>query len=488
MAGGTWDPLQPKYLPGLYLDFQSAGLAAIQPGSRGTVIMPVKANWGPVRQFVTIESEDDILKTFTSDESHGETAYTNLRFALMGGAQKILAYRLADSNAAVETITLNDTSATPVGVLKLTTKYPTVRQFNITVRTNLVDNTKYDILLYEGSTFLYMATFSKTDPVDSAVSAINNDPNNSWITATNVAAGNGNLALVSSQPMTGGNEGLAGITSTDYVNFLAAAEGQDFNILTLDGISDPAIQTSVASWVERVRSEGKGIICIMGGSVTDDTSSNAVATAESRAYGFNHEGIVCVGTGAILDGVTYSSAQVASYIAGAIAGQKMSESITYFATPFSDVTRRWTKSEMESAVQNGVLLLVNDGRIVKVLRGMNSLVTLRQGQNNFWKKIRAIRTMDAINDDLSRTAEDNYIGKINNTEEGRLSLIGACKQYMQVLSQSGVIENTGWDVFLDPTYYGTSATITPEPDQVYIKWQARLTDVMEFIFGTFVVE
>jgi hypothetical protein len=96
--------------------------------------------------------------------------------------------------------------------------------------------------------------------------------------------------------------------------------------------------------------------------------------------------------------------------------------------------------------------------------------------------------MDAINADLVRAAEDNYIGKVNNTEEGRLALIGACKQYMQTLVQGGVIEATGWDVYLDPDYYGSNPIYTPAADQVYLKWEAKLTDVMEIILGTFVVK
>lgn len=99
-------------------------------------------------------------------------------------------------------------------------------------------------------------------------------------------------------------------------------------------------------------------------------------------------------------------------------------------------------------------MLIHDGRKVKVLRGMNSLVTLQIGQNNSWKKILTIRVMDVINGDLQRTAEDVYIGKVNNTEKGRLALIGACKEYLRTLAQSSVIETDGYDVILDPDYYG----------------------------------
>ncbi|HEX3046207.1 MAG TPA: phage tail sheath family protein [Bacillota bacterium] len=486
MAGGTWSPTELPVLPGLYLNFQAAALAAIQPGARGVVIAPVKAPWGPVRQFVEITSEAGIIENYTGDLSNGATAYTTLRLALMGGAKKVLAYRLADTNASNASVMLQDDTGM-ADIIRLETRYPSARDFKVSVQPNLIDNSKKDLKLFEGTTLL--KTFTLTGGASqSIVDAINNDTGNKWLTATKLTEGTGVLNNVSNAALVGGNSGMASVLAAEYVNALAAFETQEFNIVTLDGVYDEPIQTSVKSWVSRIRGEGKGVIAVMGGSTADDTASDAVSKAVARTAGFNHEGIVNVGVGVNLDGTNYCSAQVAAYVAGLIAGQKLSESTTYAATPFDDVTRRWSRSEQEQAVRNGVFLLFHDGRMVKVLRGMNSLISLRQGQNNSWKKIRAIRVMDAINADLMRAAEDNYIGKVNNTEEGRLALIGACKQYMQTLSQGGVIEGAGWDVYLNPVYYGPGAVITPEPDQVYLKWEARLTDVMEIILGTFMVK
>lgn len=482
MAGGTWSPTDLPVLPGLYLNFQSAALASIQPGARGVVVAPVKAHWGPVKQFVEITSEADILNTYTDDESNGATAYTTLRFALLGGAKKVLSYRLADSSAAKASATLNDGSSANLVTVEALYDGARGNNFKVTVQTNASDSAKKDFKLYENTTLLETFTFDGT--ASGLVETVTG--NSKYVSVTKLA--DGTVGNVSNASLTGGVSGISNIVAADYVNALSAFETQEFNLLTLDGVTDPAIQTSVVSWIDRVRSEGKGVEAVLGGSAADDTATDAVAKATSRSAGFNHEGVVNVGTGAVLDGVSYSSAQIAAYVAGLIAGQKLSESTTYAVTPFDDVTRRWTRSEQEQAVSNGVFLLVNDGRQVKVLRGMNSLVTLRQGQNKTWKKIRTIRVMDSINNDLLRSAEDNYVGKINNTVEGRISLIGACKQYMQTLAQSGVIEADGWDVYLDPDYYGQSAMITPEPDQVYVKWEARLTDAMEQIFGTFLVK
>jgi hypothetical protein len=486
MAGGTWSPTEGKERPGFYLNFIAAALAAIKSGARGVVAVPVKAHWGPVRQFVDITDEAGIIKTYTTDSTSSATAYDTLRFALLGGAKTVKAYRLATDEAVKSTRTLQDGAAT--NVIILTAKYEGERgnNFKVTVRNNLVDSdNKKDILLYEGTALLRTFTFAKGEAiVDNAVAAINNDTGNEWITATQVVAGNGTLADITTQPLSGGNSGIAGITNTDYMKAVDASEAIQFNLLTMDGITDPSLQTSIAGWVSRVRSEGKGVVAVLGGSSTDDQT---LAAGNTRSQTFNHEGIINVTTGAVLDGVSYTSAQVAPYIAGLIAGQKLSESITYASTPFDDVTRRYTHNEVVAALQSGSLILVHDGEKVKVERGINTLTSLRQGQNNQWKKIRAIRTMDSINADLLKAAEDNYIGKVNNNEDGQAALLAAFKQYMETMVTGGVILRD-FAVYLDPQYHGKNPSTPAAADEVYPKWEAYITDTMEKIFGTFIVK
>ncbi|MBB6673018.1 phage tail sheath family protein [Cohnella nanjingensis] len=489
MAGGTWSPTDMPILPGFFLNFKAAALAAIGPGARGVVVVPVKAHWGPVKSFVEIVSEVDIANRFTDDESSGATAYTTLRLALLGGAKKVLAYRIADSSAAKAFKVLQDTTATPVDALRIEALHPGARAnaFRLVVQPNLVDSTKKDIKLYEDTTLLRTFTFA-SGTVQAAVDAINGDAANQWITAIKLADGNGTLANQAGAILSAGASGISGIVNADYTAALSAFETQQFNVLALDGISDPALQASVVAWVARVRNEGKLIQAVLGGSEADDKASDAVSKATARSASFNHEGIINVGTGGVLAGVSYSSAQTSAYVAGLAAGTPLSSSTTYAPSPFSDITRRWSRSEQEQATKGGVFLHIHDGRQVKVLKGINSLVTLRAGQNTSFKKIRAISVMDAINTDLLQAAEDNYLGKVNNTAEGRLALISAMKAYMLTLAQGGVIEATGYDVMLDPAYHSTAPTGAALPDQVFLKWTARLTDVMEQILGTFIVQ
>jgi len=487
MAGGKWDVLDLPRIPGLYMNFEAAALAAIQPGSRGIVLVPVKAHWGPDKEFQTITRESHITDLFTADDSDGSTAYKTCRFALMGGAKEVIAYRLVDGDAAVATLTLKDTTAEPVNVIRLDAYYKGARgnSFKITVAVNPVDGNYKDIKLYEGTTLRRTYTFT-SGTIAAAVAAINNDTSK-YLKATLLAEGNGILTNIAAQPMTGGDSGIDGLVTQDYTDAFTLFETQEFNLIALDGVTSSGIQASFKAWVERVRSEGTYIIGVIGGSAVNDKAVDAVDQAVARSAANNYEGIVNVGCGAYLAGVEYSSAELAPWVAGLIAGKKLKESVTYAPAPFSDVNRRWTKSEQVDAVEGGVFLLFHDGLIVKVLKGINTLVALRTDQNNSFKKIRPIRVMDAIASDLQKTAEANYIGKVNNTEEGRLALIGACLQYMATLAKGGVIEATGYYVILDPDYYGDGATLTPEPDQVFLNFGARLTDTIEAIFGVFYV-
>ncbi|MCQ4086674.1 phage tail sheath family protein [Saccharibacillus sp. JS10] len=485
MAGGTWSTTEKSVLPGLYMNFQAAAASAIQPGSRGTVAVIVKSNWGPEREFVEIGSEAAIARTFSNEQTDGATAYDSLYLALLGGPQKLLAYRIADDTAAAASLTLKSGET---NALRLTTKYTGSRgnTFRVAVQPNMTQENALELRLYEASKLL--RTFvSESGDVASFVEMINADAENAWIQAEALAP-ESVLSQVSGVAFAGGASGNGELTNADYIAAQTALESTDFDVLALDFAADSALLQSFASFVKRLRAEGRGITLVVGGSAADDVSTNAPTLVSARSATLNHEGIVNVGTGVKLGSAVYSSAQTSAYVAGLIAGQRLNESTTYHATPFEDVTRRWTRSEQEHAVKNGVFLLFHDGRQVKTLRGINTLVAPASGQNNAWKKIRSVRVMDTISSDLQRTAEDSYIGKVNNTEEGRLALIGAMKEYLALLAQSGVIETGGFDVIQDPAYYGDAPITKPEADQVFLQWNVKLSDVMEQLFGTFYVQ
>ena len=470
MASGYWSETDKPTRPGFYNRFKAAALSRIQAGKRGIVTMPVKANWGPVKTVVSITSEKDLGIKFGSDTNF--TAYKLGRLALLGQPKELLLYRLADGTEAVATITLKDTTATPVNVLKLDTKYPTTREFNVTVRSNIVDGTKKDIVLFEGTTQVYVFS-ALTGTMDQIVAAINDNQENLWLNATKIAAGNGTLANVSNQPLTGGNNGAASVTNQNYIEAMAAFESVKFNGFSLDGITDPSLHTSVKSWVERNRLNGKKIKAYLGG-----TSEETIVQANDKSKSFNYEGIHYAGAvGGVLDGIEYTPSETACYIAALGEGQDLKESLCNAKTVFQNVTKNLTDEEIKSALAAGTMVLRYDDGAVVIEDDVNTLKIYGTDQDETWGYLRAIKFMDAVDEDTSSTGNGQYVGKVTNGRTGQLALLSALKQYFETLEAAGLIED--FTVETDKELQSNAKN-----DEFYWRWSAQYINVMKKILGT----
>jgi Phage tail sheath C-terminal domain/Phage tail sheath protein subtilisin-like domain len=250
--------------------------------------------------------------------------------------------------------------------------------------------------------------------------------------------------------------------AADYDDMRLAFDARPFNVFVYDDIADTAEQADALAWVKRNRDEGKHFAVVFGGSTVDDqdpTVGNARTTTLSDDYTVN-----------LISGVEYAgdvlnSTEFAPFIAGLIAGTPINRSITFKQLPVSDVTKRLTNSQIKTALQAGSLVLVHDGEKVKVEQG---LVTSK-------KKIRAIRARQAVSTDVSKTANDSYIGKIDNNADGHAALISAVKAYLETLENANVL--TDIVVGLDPQR-------ASEGDSVFLAISYREIDSMERIFLT----
>lgn len=470
MASGFWSETDKPIRPGFYNRFKAAALSRIQAGKRGIVAMPVKANWGPIKQVISITTEKDLINNFGNDMSY--TAYKLGRLALLGQPKELLLYRLVDGSEKLASLTLKDTTTTPVSVLKIDTKYPTTRDFCVTVRNGIVDSSKKDIILYEGATQLYVFT-ALSGTVAEIAAAINNNQENLWISATKVADGNGTLANISSQSLTGGNNGTTAITNDKYIDAMAAFESVKFNGFALDGVTDSALQTSVKAWIERNRKNGKKIRAYLGG-----TTEETIVEANNKSKSFNYEGVNYVGiVGGVLDGIEYTPAETACYISALGEGQDLKESLCNATTVFDNVTKNLTDDEIKSALQSGTMVLRYDDGAVVIEDDVNTLKSYGQDQNDTWGYLRAIKFMDAVDEDTSSTGNRQYIGKVSNGRTGQLAVISSLKQYFETLEAGGMIED--FTVEIDKELQANAKN-----DEFYWRWDAKYINVMKKIFGT----
>lgn len=251
-------------------------------------------------------------------------------------------------------------------------------------------------------------------------------------------------------------------TPEDYVDMREAFDSRLFNVFVFDQEAVAAEQDLTKAWVERNRKEGKHFAAVTGGTAEDDADP---AVGNARSARLKHDYIANLIVGGTLSGTTYSSAEYAPYIAGLIAGTAINKSTTYAQVALEDVNKRLTPTQVRDALKAGSLVLIHDGEKVKVVTG----------QVTSGKKIRVIRARQAIATDITETAADSYIGKIDNNPDGQAALISAIKAYLERMEASNVLMAPV--VMLDPEFDSVG-------DSVYLLISFAHVDSIERIFLT----
>lgn len=150
------------------------------------------------------------------------------------------------------------------------------------------------------------------------------------------------------------------------------------------------------------------------------------------------EGIINFATDDIKVGTkTYTATEFCCRIAGILAGLPLNRSATYYTLPEVESI---TESETpDTDVDNGKLILINDGTKIKIARGVNSLTTTSDNKGEDFKKIKIIEAVDMIRDDIRTTFEDSFVGKVENSYDNKIVFIAAVNKYFGDLAGRGVL-------------------------------------------------
>ncbi len=429
MAGAVFQVGEQKIRPGVYVRVTNIGEPPEAIVPQGIVAALFRASWGPLGQVTYLENADAVTATFGSSG----TIDTALE-AFRGGCRRVVGYRLG-SGGAKASITLKDTAATPANVVTITAKYEGVRgnDFKVTVRDSLTDTTKRELLLYEGTTLLQTITFAKgTGEPQALVDAVNAS-NSPYIAAAKLANGNGILATVTQQALTGGQDPT--VDGASYSAGLSAIEAIDWNVLAVDS-EDPAIHAAVQTYIDRVRNEGKRVIAVVG-----EPTSVQLSTRLANAMAFNDPAIVYVANGFRgADGVTREGYKAAARVAGMTAAAQITESLTHYVVRgATELVGALTNAEIEQAIQSGALVFTMSAqKQVQIEYGINTFVTPTATMDAGWKKIRRVRTRDALMDRIA-AAWEALVGKVNNDANGRATLIAAAQGVIQDMVAEGAI-------------------------------------------------
>ncbi|MED4546109.1 phage tail sheath C-terminal domain-containing protein, partial [Lysinibacillus sphaericus] len=135
----------------------------------------------------------------------------------------------------------------------------------------------------------------------------------------------------------------------------------------------------------------------------------------------------------------YTTAEYTARIAGILAGLPFTRSSTYYE--LNEIDAITDIEDPDTAVDNGELILINDGENIKIGRGVNSLTTTTGKKTEDFKSIRVMEVQDLIKDDIRTTFDKNYIGKHNNTYDNQVLFIRSINAYYDGLEGEEILDS-----------------------------------------------
>ncbi|WP_039237546.1 phage tail sheath family protein [Clostridium sp. K25] len=375
MAGGTWEK-QNKIRPGAYINFKSKKQAQTIIGERGIATMPLILPWGPEKQILTINVDDDLSKVLginIADES------ALLIREVFKRAKTLLLYRLNEGTKATATLE----------GLTINSKYTGTKGNNITI---IIQNS-IDV---PGS-FEVVTMFEGNKVDKQLVKTIDELKSNDYVDFK----GNGELKTSAGVPLNNGEDGK--VTNQNYTDYLTAIEPYNFHTM---GIStkDSTIKSVATTFINRLKNEGRQVQIVLENYPEADS-----------------ENVISVKNGVILnDGTKITSDKAVAFITGATAGANVNQSNTYLQYDGAiDVDIKYTNREIETSLLNGEIVFTISNRKVVIEQDINTFKTFTEGKGKDYRKNRVIRTLFEVNNGISLLWHTNYIGKGNNNPDGR---------------------------------------------------------------------
>jgi hypothetical protein len=240
-----------------------------------------------------------------------------------------------------------------------------------------------------------------------------------------------------------------GTEAVDYNAALTRLNNKRFNYLAIPQI-EAADTTLISTWIKTKRENNK------------ETFKAVLPNAET-----DHEGIINFTTTGIKVGEKdYTTAEYTARIAGILAGLPFTRSATYYE--LNEIDSITEIEDPDAAVDNGELILINDGENIKIGRGVNSLTTTTTTKTEDFKSIRVVEVMDMIKDDIRTTFDNNYVGKVNNIYDNQVLFLRSVNAYFAGLSD---------DEILDPNV-DNKATVDVRAQR--LAWEGIGTDTSEW--------
>lgn len=227
------------------------------------------------------------------------------------------------------------------------------------------------------------------------------------------------LSVNAGLEMSGGTDGT--VSALKYQQALTALESYSFNTLGCIS-SDETVKKLFVEYTKRLRDEcGVKFQCVL------------------HNYEADYEGVINV-VNAVSDGVLGN--ELVYWVTGTSAGCMVNKSITNskYTGEYNPVCN-YSQSELTECIKDGMLVFHKVNDEIRVLKDINSLVSVTDEKNNDFCLNQVIRVLDQIGNDVAVIFNDKYCGKVSNDNAGRTSLWNDIVKLCNQLESIRAIEN-----------------------------------------------
>lgn len=410
-----------KVRPGAYSMIRKAQESNVAAAVDGITAVLFKSNWGPLEQAVEITVEEGYSPTYGT-----ELTTDIIEQAFAGGAKVAICCRIGTGGTApTTTLQSGDTDA-----ITIQGKYVGDKEFSITVRDLLTDDTKKECVIYAGTKIFETFVFDKSEnEIDSFLTAFGASEH--FIASKKDNSVTGVIKPVMQQVFTAGTNPTSTIES--YTDGFSAVESFKFNTICVD-TEEVQVHALMAAFLNRIYELGQ-----FGLGVVTEKQSVALATRMEHAAGFNDEKMHYVLNSTLKTNTgVIEGYQSAARIAGMIASCPSSKSLTHtIVNEITELVESLTPTQITKAEKNGCLVLTyNSDKKVWIDNAINTLISLKDEQDAGWKKIRRTKTRYEL---LERAViqADSLVGKVDNDANGRATIVSQISSVGQAMIEEG---------------------------------------------------
>ena len=377
MAGGTFDNVGEKVIPGNYINLKAQEQTALVTSTRGITVIPLaNFDWGPKKTFISVDAaQPDKNFALIGRSIYDDNKSIRLIREALKGAKTVYAYIMSGGDKAKMTC----------GKLTITAKYGGTRGNDITVTVSANPAGGMDVLIH-----LDTKKIGEYEGIKDASELEN--VNNEYVDFT----GSGELEATAGTKLSGGT--TVASTNEEVSEFLDACERIKSQSIAFP-FGDKTLKEMFKSKISYMRNRlGKTVVGVVSNFAAD------------------YEGIINDTNTVELESGELTVEEATAFVAGIQAGATESQTNTYRKYDGAiRVIGEKNNEEAEAALKKGeFFFIMSENDEVIVQSDVNSLVTFTKTKTKDYRKNKIIRVYDAFADALH---ENFPPARYNNTPE-----------------------------------------------------------------------